>query len=96
MTEAEKESWHLDKRVPITLILAICMQTLSALWWAASMNYKVESYERRLENLETITKETGTQYTAIIERMARLEEKSQQQLEIARRLETQITSARPR
>jgi len=31
------EAWHLDKKVPLALIVAIVGQTLAAVWWAAGM-----------------------------------------------------------
>jgi hypothetical protein len=37
MSEERQEAWHLDKRVPIALIAAIVMQTMGAIWWAASV-----------------------------------------------------------
>lgn len=38
----ESERWHADKRVPIALIFAICMQTGAVIWWAAGMSQKVD------------------------------------------------------
>lgn len=46
---SQLEQWHLDKRVPITLIFAIFIQTASAFWWASQMESRVEVLER--ENL---------------------------------------------
>lgn len=44
-TPAENE-WHLDKRVPIAMIATIIMQSLAAVWWAASMQSRLEALER--------------------------------------------------
>lgn len=38
--------WHLDKRVPIALIVTILVQTGGALWWAASVSERVNTLER--------------------------------------------------
>lgn len=35
------DPWHLDKRVPIALILALCIQTVGAVWWAATITSTV-------------------------------------------------------
>ena len=40
------ESWHLDKRVPVALIITIMMQTVAAVWWAASLSARVDALER--------------------------------------------------
>lgn len=41
MTVQPLSSWHLDKRVPIALIVAIIVQSLTAIWWAATVNSMV-------------------------------------------------------
>ncbi len=38
--------WHLDKRVPVALILTILAQTIGAVWWAASLSARVDVLER--------------------------------------------------
>jgi hypothetical protein len=42
-------AWHLDKKVPIALILAILMQTGGMVWWAASASERINALERRAE-----------------------------------------------
>lgn len=37
--------WHLDKRVPIALIVLILGQTGGAVWWARGMDARVENLE---------------------------------------------------
>ena len=44
------EQWHLDKRVPIALILAILIQSGSAIWWASTMSERMNQVERRLDS----------------------------------------------
>ena len=38
--------WHLDKRVPLALIVTICLQTGTFVWWASSITERVSSLER--------------------------------------------------
>ena len=40
------EQWHLDKKVPISLIAAIAMQTIGFSWYASSLNERVGQLER--------------------------------------------------
>ncbi len=42
----DENHWHLDKRVPVALILAIMVQTIGAVWWAASLSARVDALER--------------------------------------------------
>jgi len=47
---AGDNSWHLDKRVPLTLIFAIFLQTVGVFWWASEINSQVK------HNTEALTK----------------------------------------
>jgi septation ring formation regulator EzrA len=48
MTE-DREPWHLDKKVPIAMIFAILMQTVGAVWWAATINAAVTRQQEQIE-----------------------------------------------
>jgi uncharacterized coiled-coil protein SlyX len=54
MATAEEipNSWHLDKRIPIALILAVLAQTSAGVWWAATIEHRVQSAEIRMTRLE--------------------------------------------
>lgn len=41
--------WHLDKRVPIALIFAMCVQTAGIAWWGATTSERLANLERRVE-----------------------------------------------
>ena len=40
-----EDRWHLDKRIPLALIVTIAMQTLAATWWAASVDARLAAVE---------------------------------------------------
>ena len=37
--------WHIDKNVPLALIIAIIIQSGAGIWWAATVNNRVERLE---------------------------------------------------
>jgi peptidoglycan hydrolase CwlO-like protein len=41
--------WHLDKRVPIALIITLLLQFGAGVWWASNANERLDQVERRLE-----------------------------------------------
>lgn len=41
--------WHLDKRVPIALLLAILIQTGGGFWWAATTSERINNLEKRAD-----------------------------------------------
>ncbi len=45
ISKTEDGGWHLDKRVPITLILAIIAQTISFVWFFSKMDSRIQALE---------------------------------------------------
>lgn len=102
-TDKPHEPWHLDKRVPIALILAILAQTFAAVWWAASVNSQVMGQQMQIDRQEasiqrlrdsTQTQEVSSarlsQELSDVQRtLARLEQGQQQTNEYLRGLFTQ-------
>ena len=60
--------WHLDKKVPIALILAILAQTGAALWWASAIDYRVNTLEERSKSRDLIP-ERVTRLEVIVEQL---------------------------
>lgn len=53
------ESWHLSKSVPVTLVLAIVMQTIALVWYVSTLDASIKQnarditkHEARVEALE--------------------------------------------
>jgi len=47
MVVNDEARWHLDKRVPIALILTIFIQTVGIVWWAATVTSRVDRLEEK-------------------------------------------------
>lgn len=75
--------WHLDKRVPVALILVIVAQTFGWGWWAASISERVTS----LELWRSDSKDAAA-------RLAVLESQIADIKDILRRIESQLTNER--
>ena len=73
---ASGHHWHLDRRVPVALIVTIIMQTVGIVWWAASISARVDVLERRLEearhNQSRIVRLEANQ-NAVYQRLDRIE-----------------------
>lgn len=41
-------SWHVDKRVPIALMITIGIQTAGIVWWASDISARVGYVERQI------------------------------------------------
>ncbi len=72
-TSQDDRHWHLDRRVPVALIMTLIVQTIGVVWWAATISARVDAIERRLFEMQGFSA-----------RLARLEER---QLAVSDRLE---------
>ncbi|CAB4171512.1 hypothetical protein UFOVP1349_36 [uncultured Caudovirales phage] len=60
----QDQQWHLDKKVPLALIVTLVLQSGTFIWWAAKA-------DNRLDNLERISAISSPQ----IERIVKIETK---------------------
>jgi hypothetical protein len=49
MSQAEDRQWHLDKKVPLALIMTIIGQTIVAAWGASNLWTRVGELERQMQ-----------------------------------------------
>jgi hypothetical protein len=78
-TPTPSENWHLDRRVPIALILSLVIQTSAIIWWASSINervatnsQKVAILDTRTENMRGVAQEQAVQLGRIEEQIGGL------------------------
>lgn len=51
MTSEDREyesRWHLDRKVPIAIIVTLCLNTGGFIWWAAKSDARIEAVERQV------------------------------------------------
>ena len=65
-----QDPWHLDKRVPVALIIAILLQTAGAIWWAANISSRVDHVERRTVSLEDADRRMADTAVRVAETLA--------------------------
>lgn len=69
-------SWHLDRRVPIALILVLIGQTFGLGWWASSISSRVDQIEIRMAEQGDVKGRIGMVETHLVyirESLARME-----------------------
>lgn len=80
----QRTHWTLDKKIPLALIVTIMLQTAAAIWWAASINWRVGQLEKSVDNSSSLStrvvklevlmeqvKETANTIERKLDRMAR-------------------------
>jgi len=50
----EDNSWHLNKGVPIALILTIFIQSIGAVWWASSLDSTVRELDDKITQVVAV------------------------------------------
>lgn len=85
-----KEPWHLDRKVPIALILTILMQTAAAVWFAAALHSRVGVLERDLERERVLNGRQDTAIRSIENGAARLDEKLDGILSVVERMDRRL------
>ncbi len=69
------EGWHLDKKVPLSIICAILMQTAALIVWGSKLDNRVTAMEQNVTNhAATISSIKDTQSNISVG-LARMEER---------------------
>jgi hypothetical protein len=97
LSDIPETQWHLDKRIPVALIVTLLAYGGIGLWWAAGMEARVLNQGTRIDRLEHAALEGIRGQSLMNERLARIEERSNAQVEILQRIERTLSrTAEPR
>lgn len=88
-----REPWHLDKRVPLALIIAIVVQTGGAVWWASGRDRDIDAAGRQITKLQTDVSEQAKAITRLELRSQSLEQGNATIIEQNRQLATDMREA---
>lgn len=93
MVKADLEAWHLDKKVPVTIILTILLQTAALIWWASKMDSRVatlEETDRRADQIHAVTDAKLESLRGDRDRLVRMETQLEGIHRSIQRLETRL------
>ena len=86
----QSEAWHLDKRVPIAIILMMLGQVFLAGMIYADMKASLADHERRIRINEETDARREVELKGVGARLATLEENSRSTIRILERIETRM------
>lgn len=69
----ELNHWHLDKRVPIGIILALLIQSGAVFWWAGQTEQRLSAVEGQLVAQRELSRQGVASQNITNERLARIE-----------------------
>lgn len=70
-----KEGWHLDKKVPLSIILSLFVQTVVLFMWGARIDQRVSYIEGTTASHTTIIEAMRTNQNAQNTTLARIDER---------------------
>ena len=76
--------WHLDRRVPLALIITMTAQLAGIIWWGAQTSARLDYVERQSQSPERLAR-IEAKMESMIDQIARLERKLDRQALIDRR-----------
>lgn len=88
MAEEVRQGWHLDKRFPVALIIALAIQLAGGVWAVSQMSFTVDDLALRLAKLEGERDSTLT-------RLIKIETQISQQTKTLERIEVTLERAFP-
>ena len=78
-TDTASQGWHLDRRVPVAMILTLIVQTGMAIWFISNMNSRIDANTEAIKAMSNHS-----------DRIILLESHIEFQTETMRRLEAKI------
>jgi hypothetical protein len=87
--------WSIDRRIPLALIATLLLQFGGFVWWVSSVEFRLTHKEQRLTRVEQRLDDDQRAIAAIGERLARIEERANTQLELLRRIDGRLQEHRP-
>ena len=87
MTERPTDGWHLDKRIPVALIITMISTIAGGSMWVGTLDTRVDQHEKSITALESANQVRTSEMIRIEGRLSSLEATSQAQLETLRRIE---------
>lgn len=88
-------SYHLDKRIPVAMVLALVVQTSGIIWWAATLAAVQEQSLVDQRRMELRLERVETQRDDLSNRVIRIEEKISGQGDTLREILRYVQPASP-
>ena len=66
--------WHLDKKVPISIIFAVVAQTVTIIWWASGVEHRIQSSESRYVEMSATVKALEADRGISLQRISKTEQ----------------------
>lgn len=83
-----------DRRVPLAIVAALCLQAGGIVWWASARDADVRFQQRRIDMLDQSSNEARTSQTEMLQRLARIEERLSAEADLLQQIDKQLGRSR--
>ena len=90
-TNPNPTHWSIDRRIPLALIATLLMEFGGFVWWFSSVESRLTMKEQRLSRVEQRLDDDQRMISFIGERLARIEERTNAQIDLLKRIETRLS-----
>lgn len=90
MSGQSENEWHLERKVTLSIIVALLLNAGSSIWWASKLDYTVQEQSARITNVEKSISEQRERNNNLYERLARIEANQSFQNETLREIKDSI------
>ena len=78
----QREPWHLDKRVPVALIISLATQAAAMVWWGSQITARVDQHAAQIAELRLADTAQAIDARRTSDALSRLDERIKAQTEI--------------
>lgn len=88
---ATAEAWHLDRKVPLTIVVTVLSAIATGLWFAAIASHRLDTLERS-DALNTVRMDAASSSQILVrERLSRIEQLEADNQDMLKRVLERIT-----
>lgn len=69
----DDQHWHIDRRVPVVLVLTLLVQFGGAVWWARGAEERIAALERRVSEVSQDSRSASSSFSDLKDRVTRIE-----------------------
>lgn len=86
--------WHLDRKVTLSLIIALMMNICTSVWWASSISFQVTNQQKQIETHENQINIIMRDQSNFGERLAKIESSQLYIIKATDRIEDRLKGQR--
>ena len=89
-SQGMKEGWHLDKKVPLSIIIALMLQTAALVMWGAKLDMRVGAVESKAADQQVVIEAMRGSQTSLKVSLTRIEERQENSLETLKEIKSAL------